>query len=196
NPAAFEPSHAAFGRLFRAPERSMDVYQVRLLDRNRNLLAILDHITGWRYSRRPSAATTFSVSIPRRVIEETIPQGSELYYFLSATQPTRAAPAPGQQEPQKLEGAQIAALVVVWQIEPTPRRRVAGPIVGRKLGRTATTLECMTEEILLERNRTPAQYGRVWHGMDLADVARDLLRGWHVDRRKDKSQRSEEHTSE
>jgi len=166
----------------------MDVYQVRLLDRNRNLLAILDHITGWRYSRRPSAATTFSVSIPRRVIEETIPQGSELYYFLSATQPTRAALAPGQQEPQKLEGAQIAALVEVWQIEPTPRRRVAGPIVGRKLGRTATTLECMTEEILLERSRTPAQYGRVWHGMDLADVARDLLRGWETLRVKDRSQ--------
>lgn len=92
------------------------MYQVRLLDKDRNLLAILDHITGWDYKRRPSAATTFSVSIPRRVIEETIPRGSELYYFLSATQPARAALAPGQQEPKKFEGAQIAALVEVWQI--------------------------------------------------------------------------------
>src|SRR5690606_19776260 len=127
----------------------MDVYQVRLLDRNRNLLAILDHITGWRYSRRPSAATSFSVSIPRRVIE-TLPAGSEVYYFLSSTQPTRAAMST-RQEPNKLEGAQIASLVEVWQIEPTPVRRVSGPIVGRDISETETTLNCMTEEILLER---------------------------------------------
>ena len=36
--------------------------------------------------------------------------------------------------------------------------------------------------------QTPAQYGAVWDGWDLADVARDLLDGWQSLRVKDKSQ--------
>jgi len=62
-----------------------------------------------------------------------------------------------------------------------------GKIVGRTLGQVVA-VEAYTEEILLETNLTPAQYGKVWDGWDLADVVRDLLDGWQTIRVKDVSQ--------
>ena len=55
------------------------------------------------------------------------------------------------------------------------------------------TIEAMTEEILLEGNLTPAQYGKVWDNWDLADVARDLLDGWQSLRVKAQSPVAEPH---
>jgi len=57
--------------------------------------------------------------------------------------------------------------------------KVSGRINSRTLGELVT-IQAYTEEILLESNLTPAQYGMVWDGWDLADVARDLLDGWQI----------------
>jgi len=83
---------------------------------------------------------------------------------------------PKRVKPNKAQYAEIASYV---QIYKGGKLKASGKIVGRTLGQVVT-VEAYTEEILLETNLTPAQYGKVWDGWDLADVARDLL-GWVAD---------------
>ena len=65
------------------------------------------------------------------------------------------------------------------QVYKGNRLVVSGKITGRALGQVVTVFAA-TEEILLESSITPAQYGAVWDGWDLAGVARDLLDGWQT----------------
>src|SRR5690606_39024731 len=65
---------------------------------------------------------------------------------------------------------------------------VTGRILKVDIAEEAVSFQCITEEIELERHVTPAQYGRVYDHWDLADVARDMLQGWHTLRVKDQSQ--------
>ena len=190
------------------------MYQARILDKDRQLKAILPGVR-WHYTRRINEATDVSIYIPRETIDEVITQDHPLYGFFMPTQPVVVEPAPRRVREDKTKYAEIASYVQIWQVDETKMLAVpepgllsptqaalttqrvetgrtatlkaSGKIVGRTLGQVVT-VEAYTEEILLEANLTPAQYGKVWDGWDLADVARDLLDGWQTLRVKAQSQ--------
>lgn len=141
---------------------------IAILDRQRQIRAILPGCR-WHYRRRLNEATELSVYIPRQVVTDNIPAGHDLEGFFSEG---------------KAKYAEIAAFV---QVFAGGRLKASGKINRRTLGELVT-IQAYTEEILLEANLTPAQYGKVWDGWDLADVARDLLDGWQSIRVKDQSQ--------
>jgi hypothetical protein len=159
------------------------LYQARILDKNRKLVAILPGVR-WHYNRRINEATAIEVYIPRETIDEHITPDHALYGFFMPTQPVVVEPAPRRVREDKTKYAEIASYV---QIHKGDKLKASGKIVGRTLGQVVT-VEAYTEEILLETNLTPAQYGKVWDGWDLADVARDLLDGWQSLRVKAQSQ--------
>ena len=141
---------------------------VTILDRERQIRAILPG-SRWNYSRRLNEATELSVYIPRQAVTDNIPAGHDLAGFFREN---------------KTQYAEIAAFV---QVFAGSKLKASGKINRRTLGELVT-IQAYTEEILLESNLTPAQYGMVWDGWDLADVARDLLDGWQSIRIKDASQ--------
>jgi hypothetical protein len=159
------------------------MYHIRILDRDRQIQAILPDVQ-WSYTRRINEATEITIQIPRETVGEYITPEHVLFGFFSPTQPIAVGAAPVSTRPDKAQHAQIAAFIQVYQ---GTQLRASGCITGRELGQTIT-VAAMTEEILLEQIITPAQYGRVWDGWDLADVARDLLDGWHSIRVKAQSQ--------
>ena len=57
------------------------MYQVRILDKDRRLQAVLPGVR-WHYTRRINEATDVSIYIPRETIDEHISQGRALYGFL------------------------------------------------------------------------------------------------------------------
>src|SRR5690606_24529944 len=134
--------------------------------------------------RRINEATEISIYIPRETIDEHIPQEHALYGFFAPSQPFAVQVKPTKAKPNKAQYAEIASYV---QIYKGGKLKASGKIVGRTLGQVVTVFAA-TEEILLEANLTPAQYGKVWDGWDLADVARDLLDGWQSLRVKAQSQ--------
>ena len=121
------------------------MYHIRILDRDRQIQAILPDVQ-WSYTRRINQATEISVTIPRQVIDEHIIPEHPLYRYLT--------------HPDKTRYAEIAAFIQVYQ---GTQLKASGCITGRELGQTIT-VKAMTEEILLEQVITPAQYGRVWDG--------------------------------
>src|SRR5690606_2725260 len=133
---------------------------------------------------RINEATDVSIYIPRETIDEVITQDHPLYGFFGAAQPVVVEGAPKRERDNKPAYAAIASYVQIYQGD---KLRASGKIVGRDLGQVVT-IHAMTEEILLETSLTPAQYGKVWDGWDLADVARDLLDGWQTIRVKAKEQ--------
>lgn len=159
------------------------MYQARILDKGRQLKAILPGIR-WHYNRRINEATKITFYIPREVIDKHITQGHALYGFFAPTQPFLVRGAPVVEKENKTKYAEIAHFIQVYKGEHLV---ASGRIKGRTLGEVVL-IEAHTEEILLESNRTPAQYGKVWDGWDLADVARDLLDGWQSIRVKAQSQ--------
>lgn len=163
------------------------MYNLRLLNLNRERLTIIDPVTSWRYTRRPSEATEITVTLPRSDVEAALPAGADIYAFLSPAQVVPVsvgalAPAAGEALHDR---ARIAYMVEIYR---GTEHVVTGRISHRDIGDETVTITCHTEEILLEANITPAQYGRVWDDWDLADVARDVLGGWHVQRVKDRTQ--------
>lgn len=159
------------------------MYQARILDKDRQLKAVLPGVR-WHYTRRINEATDVSVYIPRETIDEVITQNHPLYGFFAPTQPVVVEPAPRRVREDKTKYAEIASYVQIYKGD---KLKASGKIVGRTLDQVVT-VHAMTEEILLETSLTPAQYGKVWDGWDLADVARDLLDGWQTIRVKDISQ--------
>jgi len=153
----------------------VNLYQARILDKNRKLVAILPGVR-WHYTRRINEATDVNVYIPRETIDEHITQSHALYGFFAPTQPVVVEPAPRRVREDKTKYAEIASYVQIYKGDTL---KASGKIVGRTLGQVVT-VEAYTEEILLETNLTPAQYGKVWDGWDLADIARDLLDGWQT----------------
>lgn len=140
-----------------------------ILNRAREPQAFLPD-ENWQYSREPSAATSMSVEIPKTIIEDNVPVGHNLYDFFHTQ--------------DKIRHADLASFIRITRGGQT---RATGKITNRRLG-DVFELSAMTEEVLLENNLTPAQYGKVYDGWDLADVARDLLLGWQTLRVKDLSQ--------
>ena len=159
------------------------MYQARILDKNRNLKAILPGVR-WHYNRRINEATEINIYIPREVVDEYIAQDHALYGFFAPSQPFLTAPAPRRERENKTKYAEIASYIQIYKGD---KLKASGKIVGRALGQVVT-VEAYTEEVLLEGNLTPAQHGKVWDGWDLADVARDLLDGWQSLRVKAQSQ--------
>lgn len=159
------------------------MYQARILDKDRTLKAILPGVR-WHYNRRINEATEVSVYIPRETIDEVVAPDHPLYGFFGAAQPVVVEGAPKRERGNKPAYAAIASYVQIYQGD---KLKASGKIVGRTLGQVVT-VEGYTEEILLEANLTPAQYGKVWDGWDLADLARDVLDGWQSIRVKDASQ--------
>ena len=145
------------------------MYQVRILDKNKRLKAALPGVK-WYYKREINAVGPIEVYVPQTVVEDHIPVGHSLHDFFHTQ--------------SKLVHAEIASFVQVYKGN---KLVVSGKITGRTLGQ-AVTVFASTEESLLESSITPAQYGAVWDGWDLADVARDLLDGWQGLRVKDQSQ--------
>ncbi len=82
------------------------------------------------------------------------------------------------------EFLKIASLVQVYR---GGLLKATGRISGRSHG-NEITLNALSEEVLLEQYLTPAQYGLVYEGWDIAAVARDLLFGWETLRVTDLSQ--------
>src|SRR5690606_25268832 len=165
------------------------IYNLRLLDIGRNRIAIIDRLVDWKYTRRPSEATDITLTLPREDVEAALPAGTDIYAFLSPAQvvpvmPAGAGQGVGRPEPL-VSQAGVAYFVEIYR---GTEHVVTGRISHRDIGDETVTITCHTEEILLEANITPAQYGRKWDGWDLADVARDVLMGWHVQRVKDRTQ--------
>lgn len=161
----------------------MNLYQARILDKDRQLKAVLPGVR-WHYNRRINEATAIEVYIPKETIDEVITQDHALYGFFAPSQPFVVQTKPQRVKPNKAQYAEIASYIQIYKGD---KLKVSGKIVGRTLGQIVT-VEAYTEEILLETNLTPAQYGKVWDNWDLADVARDLLDGWQTIRVKDQSQ--------
>lgn len=161
----------------------MSLYQARILDSDRHIKAVLPDVR-WHYTRRINEATSIEIHIPREVVDEHITQSHALYGFFAPSQPLAVQAKPQRIKPNKAQYAEIAAFIQIYKGDVLG---ASGKIVGRTLGQVVT-VEAYTEEILLEANLTPAQYGKVWDGWDLADVARDLLDGWQGIRVKDQSQ--------
>jgi hypothetical protein len=159
------------------------LYQARILDKDRKLKAVLPGVR-WHYNRRINEATDVSIYIPRETIDEHITPDHALYGFFAPSQPFVVQGKPARAKPNKTQYAEIASYIQIYKGD---KLKASGKIVGRTLGQVVT-VEAYTEEILLESNLTPAQYGMVWDGWDLADVARDLLDGWQSIRVKDQSQ--------
>ena len=151
------------------------MYQARILDKNRKLKAVLPGVR-WHYTRRINEATSIEIYIPREVVDERITQSHVLYGFFAPAQPVIVEPAPRRVREDKTKYAEIASYVQIYKGD---KLKASGKIVGRTLGQVVT-VEAYTEEILLETSLTPSQYGKVWDGWDLADVARDLLDGWQT----------------
>ena len=151
------------------------MYQARILDKDRQLKAVLPGVR-WHYTRRINQASEINIGIPREAIDEVVAPDHPLYGFFGAAQPVVVEGAPKRERGNKPAYAAIASYVQIYQGD---KLRASGKIVGRDLGQVVT-VHAMTEEILLEANLTPAQYGKVWEGWDLADVARDY---WTAGRR-------------
>lgn len=165
------------------------MYNIRLLDIHRRRIAVIGRFESWRYTRRPSEATELTITLPREDVEAALPAGTDIYAFLSPAQvvpvmPAGAGQGVGRPEPL-FSQAGVAYFVEIYR---GTQHVVTGRIAHRDIGEDTVTITCHTEEILLRSNVTPAQYGRVWDDWDLADLARDVLNGWHVQRVKDKTQ--------
>lgn len=141
---------------------------VRILGNDRLPQAVLNGVR-WHYSKRLNEATEVSVYIPKEALRGELLPG-KLQEYLSN---------------DNVRHAKIASYVQIYQGR---RLKASGKINSREIGSQHTTIMAYTEEILLEGNQTPAQYGRVWDNQDLADVARDLLDDWHTIRVKDQTQ--------
>ena len=145
------------------------MHQVRILDRQKKLKAVLSGAS-FKYDKAFNQANAIEIQIPRTVIEKNIPTDHSLYEFFNTQ--------------GKISYAEIAAFVKITKGDKT---LVTGRIVGRQIGENVR-INALTEECLLEANLTPTQYGAVWEGWDLADLARDLIDGWEVLRVKDKEE--------
>ncbi|WP_018249712.1 phage tail protein [Orenia marismortui] len=118
--------------------------QLRLLDKDRNLLAIFDRHAGWKFESKINEASSMQINIPKN--------------------------------DTKLESVKLAELIRIIKGD----RVITGKITKKEQGDQVVTLKAMTEEILLESNICPAQYGLVYQNVDLADFARNILKGWET----------------
>ena len=132
------------------------LYQARILDKDRQLKAVLPGVR-WHYTRRINEATSIEIYIPRETIDEHITPDHALYGFFMPTQPVVVEPTPRRVREDKTKYAEIASYVQIYKGD---KLKASGKIVGRTLDQVVT-VHAMTEEILLESNLTPAQYGKI-----------------------------------
>lgn len=156
------------------------IYSARVLDQNRTLLGILD-CTKWGYSRKISEATEVSISIPRKQ-SSTIKNCDELFAFMNPVSPTET----NDSWDTSTDPTQELAYFI--EIYKDKQRLITALIAKRDFTDTSIELKCYTEETLLTKYLTPAQYGRKYESWDIADIARDMAKGWSVQRVKAKSQ--------
>ena len=142
---------------------------MRILDKDLNLKARLNP-ESWQYNRRRNVATDISVTVAKNELRRVLPTDGRLYQELAR------------------EGILHLTIANFVQIYKGNDLRASGVIVERDVGDDTIEIKAFTEEILLERNRTPAQYGSVFRGQDIADVARELTTGWQTIRVKAESE--------
>lgn len=65
---------------------------------------------------------------------------------------------------------------------------IGGRITKRDYNDSTVDITAFTEEIKMESVICPAQYSRKYDGWDIADIVRDLSKGWHTQRIKSTSQ--------
>lgn len=65
---------------------------------------------------------------------------------------------------------------------------IGGKVIKRDITDNTVTLMALTEECKMESVLCPAQYGRKYEDYDLADVVRDLNKGWYTQRIKSNTQ--------
>ncbi len=157
------------------------MYQARLLTKDRELIAILQCVNV-SFSRKPSEATSMSITIPRTEIERALPD-VEIHSFFSPSQP--AITKTKEAEPQVASQASEAQIARLISVHSEHGHVVTGRIARRDIKNDVMSISAFTEEILLESIRTPSQYGSVYENWDLADVARDLCYGKKALRAKD-----------
>lgn len=146
-----------------------EIYQCRILDKNLQLKAILK-TENWSYKRRRNEATDISVSVPKNELERKLATNGRLYQELVREQSKHL---------------KVAYFIQIWKDE---QLKASGKITSRDAKRNVVEIKAFTEEILLERNITPAQYGKVFEGVDIADLARGLTLAWDSKRIKSQSQ--------
>ncbi len=156
------------------------IYTARVLDQNRTLLGILD-CTKWGYSRKISEATEVSISIPRKQTS-AIKNCDELFAFMNPFSPTET----NDSWDTSTDPTQELAYFI--EIYKDKQRLITALIAKRDFTDTTIELKCYTEETLLTKYLTPAQYGSKYESWDIADIARDMAKGWSVQRIKAKSQ--------
>jgi hypothetical protein len=156
------------------------IYTARVLDQNRTLLGILD-CTKWSYSRKISEATEVSITIPRKQTS-AIKNCDELFAFMNPISPTETDDSWDTSTDPTQE---LAYFIEIYKAK---ERLITALIAKRDFTDTTIELKCYTEETLLTKYLTPAQYGRKYESWDIADIARDMAKGWSVQRIKAKSQ--------
>ena len=145
------------------------MYQVRILDRFRHTRAILNGVQ-WNYSRYINQATEITITIAKEVVQNADLSPDLASYLLKT---------------DKVKHVELASFIQIFR---GPDLVVSGVINNRSIGQQTVTVSAYTEEILLEKNVTPTNYGKVFDGWDLADVARSCVDNWYTIRIKDKSQ--------
>lgn len=160
------------------------MYTVRILDQAKSLLAVLP-VESWKYARKISEITEFSVTLATASLNDNRAQflDNELITFLSGGQPVVI------NEDQTESGATVSSAISYYiQLYRGESLHVMGKVAKRTIGKSVITLQARTEECILSQYRCPEQYGRKYDGWDIADIARDLLEGWHGLRIKAQSQ--------
>ena len=110
------------------------LYQARILDKDRQLKAVLPGVR-WHYNRRINEATSIEIHIPREVVDKQITQDHELYGFFAPSQPFAVQGRPVKVKPNKAQYAEIAAFIQIYKGDVL---KASGKITGRSLGQIVT----------------------------------------------------------
>ena len=142
---------------------------MRILDKDLNLKARLNP-ESWQYNRRRNVATDISVTVAKNELRRVLPIDGRLYQELAR------------------EGLLHLTIANFVQIYKGSDLRASGVIVERDVGDDTIEIKAFTEEELLRRNTTPAQYGDILSGQDITDVLREIVDGWETKRVKTQEQ--------
>ena len=142
---------------------------MRILDKNLNIKARLNP-ESWQYNRRRNVATDISVTVAKNELRRVLPTDGRLYQELAR------------------EGILHLTIANFVQIYKGSDLRASGVIVERDVGEDTIEIKAFTEEELLRRNTTPAQYGDILSGQDITDVLREIVDGWETKRVKTQEQ--------
>lgn len=160
-------------------------YSVRVLDRERRVIAVLSVLDEPRYSRRPRTATEIIISIPRvkhdPAQEFSVATGSDEQLITGSGANVMLGQVITR---SKLGAIKRGHYLEVWRDDEV---EITGRIELRDVHPDVIEVTAYTEEILLKDLLSPEQYGINYDNLDCADVIRDALDGWETRRLKSKA---------